>query len=388
MTTSLPQKSWLKWLVGFVVVAGLVFGLIFYHQKSPASLPTVAATKGNITEQAEAVGYIKTRHFSTVKSQVDGIVEAIYHEEGDHVKKDAQLAKVKPMPKPDQYAAAHKELANAKATENDAKVSFKRQEYLVNKKIISANDYNYTDAHNEYIQARNNRLLAEQKLALLESGEITVAGKQIANVVVSPIDGSILYRGVDVGDPVISISSAQTATTLFTIANMQELMFQGLVDERDAAKIQIDMIAKIKIGSLPGQEVSGKVSRIALQSDKEKSSVSGYNSNEQASSPFNVGFKIEITDLQFPKGLVLRSGYSATASIAIKSVDDVLMLPLRVIQYKDTKPHVLLLTQQGREPKQQPVELGVNDSINVEIKSGLKLGDTVVDQQEDPTAQT
>ena len=56
------------------------------------------------------------------------------------------------------------------------------------------------------------------------------------------------------------------------------------------------------------------------------------------------------------------------------------MLPLRVIQFKDTKPFVLLPDKKAEKPKQQPVELGVSDDINVEIKTGLKLDDKVIDQ--------
>lgn len=367
----------LKWVIGVGVIAAILVAGFFYFKKPEVVVLTVAVTKGSIAEQAEAVGYIKTRHFSTVKSQVDGIVEEIYHEEGEYVVKNTPLAKIKPMPAPADYATAHQELNNAISKEKEAEITFDRQKYLLANRVIAANNINYTSAKNDYTLAKNNRILAEQKLALLEGGETIVAGKQIESVVVSPIDGNILYHGVNVGDPVISISSAQTATALFTVANIQDLMFQGSVDERDAAKIKVGMLAKIKIGSLPDQEITGKISSVALQSDKENSVATNASSQ---SSPFNVGFKVEITDLQFPKYLVLRSGYSATATVAIKKVDNVLMLPLRVIQYKDTKPHVLLPNKKGKKPKQQPVELGVSDNINIEIKSGLKLDDKVIDQ--------
>ena len=376
-----------KWLIGVGVCVTLTLVFIpFYFRSPPVVIPTVDVVKDSISEQAEAVGYIKTRHVSTVKSQVDGMVEEIYHNEGEYVAKDTPLIKIKPAPAPEVYAASHQNLADATAKEKEAEIVFKRQKQLLSNRIIPVNHKDYTAAKNEYILAKNNKVLAEQKLALLEYGEAVVGGKQIANVVVSPIDGYVLYRSVDVGDPVISISSAQAATTLFIIANMQELMFQGSVDERDAAKIKLDMIAKVKIGSLPDQVITGKISRIALQSDKENSNLGATNSSKNSSnsgqsSPFNVGFKIEITDLQFPKDLVLRSGYSATADIEIKKVDDVLVLPLRVIQFKDTKPYVLLpVKKKGEKPKQQLLELGVSDSINVEIKSSLKLGDKVLDQ--------
>lgn len=78
----------------------------------------------------------------------------------------------------------------------------------------------------------------------------------------------------------------------------------------------------------------------------------------------------------------MRSGYSATAAIETKKVTDALLLPMRVIHFKDTKPYVLLPTKKGEKPQEPSIELGISDSINVEIKSGLKLGDKVLDQPE------
>lgn len=366
----------------------LLFSLFWGFSKPAVKIPTVLVTKGSVVEQAEAVGYIKTKQFSTIKSQVDGIIEEIYHDEGEYVTKNTPLAKIKPMPTPELHAQAHQELANAVANEKEAELVIGRHQHLLGNNMIKNNDINYTAARNKYTLAKNNKLLAQQKLALMENGQTTVGGKQIGNVVLSPVDGHILHRALNVGDPVISISANQAATALFTIANIQELMFQGSVDERDAAKIKVGMPAKIKVGSLPEQEITGKISRVALQSDKEntKDTVNNSNNKEQ-NSPFNVGFKIEITELKYPKDIVLRSGYSATASIEIKKVNDVLLLPLRVIQFKDTKPHVLLLKKRHKKPKQQDVKLGVNDNINVEIINGIKLGDKIVDKPDETITQ-
>jgi len=379
----------IKWqlVVAVCIIVALVVAFL-YFKKPAAVIPTVTVTKGSLTEQSEAVGNIKTRYFSTIKSQVDGMVEAIYHEEGEYVTKNTPLVKVKPTPTPVEYADAYKNLINDTTEEKHADTNFKRQQQLLKTRIIAANDQEYINAQKEYNTAKNQRILSEQKLALLTRGETVVGGKAIASIVDSPIDGYILSRNVNVGDPVISISSAQSATALFIVANMKELIFLGSVDERDASKIKVGMAAKIKIGSLPDQEIPGVINRIALQSDKENSSMSGSSSSQSgsssssssSSSPFNVGFRIEIANLQLPKDLVLRSGYSATASIEIKKVDNVLMLPMRVIHFKDTKPYVLLPVKGDKKPKEQPIEIGISDSINVEIKSGLKLDDQVIDQ--------
>lgn len=389
---SILAKPLLKRLISIVLVivgiAVILTAAFFYFKKSTTSIPTIAVTKGSIAEQAEAVGYIKTRNFSTIKSQVDGIVEAIYHEEGEYVAKNTPLIKIRPAPAPVEYAEAYKNLISDIAEEKHAQTNFNRYQYLLQSRVITGNDHQYIEARKEHNTAKAQRVLSEQKLALLTRGETVVGGKVIASTVGSPIDGYILYRNVNVGDPVISISSAQAATALFIIANMQEMVFHGVVDERDAAKVKIGTLAKIKVGSLPDKEIIGVVSRIALQSDKENilsgssqgSGGSSSGSISNSSSPFNVGFRIEITNLQLPKGLVLRSGYSATANIELKKVENTLLLPMRVIQFKDTKPYVLLPAGKNKKPKEQPIELGISDSINVEIKSGLKFDDKVIDQ--------
>lgn len=382
-----------KWPLFIASLVALALSASFFYFKKPETkVPTVAVVSGSITEQAEAVGNIKMRNFSTVKSQVDGIVEAIYHEEGEYITKGTPLVKIKPAPKPVEYAEAYKNLLNDLTLEKHAATDFNRQEHLLKTGVIKANDRDYVTARKDRDAARNQRTLSEQKLALLTKGETVVGGKQVANVVNSEIDGYILYRNINIGDPVISISSAQLATALFIVADMRELIFQGLIDERDAARVKLGMDAKIKIGSLPDQEISGVITRIALQSEKEnlasgvKPPVSS--SDGSSNSPFNVGFKIDISKLQLPQGLILRSGYSATADIKIKKLDNILTLPMRVIQFKDDhKPYVLLPQPRGQKPKEQPVSLGISDNINVEIKSGLKLGEQVIDQA-DSTAVT
>ncbi|MCL5261083.1 MAG: efflux RND transporter periplasmic adaptor subunit [Gammaproteobacteria bacterium] len=362
-----------------LLIAGYWF---FFHSSTPKDLALVAVTKGSLTSHAEAVGYIKPLHSSIVKSQINGTVEAIYHSEGEYVNKNTPLLKVKPAPDPADYAATYQELADATLLEKNSELDLARYEKALKARLITPNFGEYLAVQKTHNSARIRRILASQKLALLDRGETKVGGKNIANIVLSPIDGYILSRNVDVGDPVISISSAQSATALLSMADMHDLMFQGLVDEMDVSKIKLGLPAEIKIGSVPDKIITGTVTRIALQSDKENTAqgVASSSATLSSNSPFNVGFKVEITALQFPKDLILRSGYSATATINLQHVDNVLLLPMRVIQFKNDKPYVLLPVKGKKDPKQQPVEIGLTDSINVEIKSGLKLGDQVIDK--------
>jgi len=366
----------MKKLIVFVIVALIIIGSIFilHHQKKPHQIATITVKKGTITEKAEAVGYIKPRHAITIKSEIAGTVAKIYHDEGDYVKKGAPLIKIKPTPSPTEYAQAEEELAETAATEKIASSDIHRYQTALKLGYITRHYTDYIAAKREFLTSKLKHGLAAQKLALLKQGKTVVAGKSIANIIKSPIDGYILSRAVDVGDPVISLSSAQASTALFSIANMKDLMFEGSVDEMDAAKIHLGMPAKITVGALPEVKISGKLTKIGLQSEQQQGT-----DTDTDTSPFNVGFKVQITDLIFPNNIILRAGYSATANINIKTAKNTLILPMRVIQFKNGNPYVLLPMPNHKKPKIQPIKLGISDGIQVQILNGLSQGEKVLD---------
>jgi len=371
-----------KIIIAVVVILLLVGGyFLFGHKSKTAPQPTVAVTKGNITEKAQAVGYIKPRHSITVKSQVDGIVAEIFHDEGEYVKKGEPLLTVKPAPAPANYATTYEGLQEALATERSAYKDLQRYKEALKKGLITRSYTDYIGTEKTYETAKAQRILAAQKLALLDKGKTQVGKQIIANVIDSPINGYILDKIVDVGDPVLSLSSAQASTALFTIANMNDLMFEGDVDEMDANKIHLTMPVTVTVGAIPNQKITGKLTQISLQSEQE--SVSGA---ADANSPFNVGFKIEVTNLQIPTNVDLRAGYSATADINIKTVQNVLILPERVIQFDGVKPYVLLPSADKTTPKKQYIKIGLSDGMNAEITQGVTEGQKVLDVQPDSDA--
>jgi len=379
----MKNKKTKKWIIVVIVVTAIL-GIIVYfykHSNKPVVQPTITVTKGNIIEKAEAVGYIKPMHVIIIKSQVSGTVAQLYHDEGDYVKKGELLLKVKPEPEPANYAEAYQNVEKAKDVLASTQVDFARYKKALHDHIITANYTDYIAAKKNYDTAREDLLLAKQKLALLKNGSINVGGEPIANVVTSPITGYILYRAVDVGDPVISLSSYQSSTPLFTMANMKGLLFEGTIDEMDAAKVKVGMLAKITIGAFPRQKITGTLGQIALQSDQENSlqTNNASSSSDSNDSPFNVGFDVKVENLHLPTTFHLRSGYSATADILIQTKKNVLMIPERVVYFDKKRPYVLLPSDNSKKPIQKNVVLGISDSVNVEIKKGLTLGEKVLD---------
>ncbi|MFA6408732.1 MAG: efflux RND transporter periplasmic adaptor subunit [Gammaproteobacteria bacterium] len=372
-----------KKLITFTILA-IIAVIFFYswHHKSTSKIAPkfVTVQLGDITEQAEAIGYIKPRHSMIVKSQINGTIAEIYHDEGDLVKKGEVLLKVNPTPSPENYAEVYQSVISSRAKEQTTANDLRRYRNALKANIITSNNVDYVAAQRSHSLAKEELMLAEQKLSLLDKGSAKVGDKSIANIVVSPINGFIITKMVDVGDAVISLSSAQASTALFALADMNDIMFRGSVDEMDAAKIKTGMPTNITIGSMPDTPIVGTLSKIALQSDKENSSKNISSSTSTTNSPFNVGFQVEITDLKWPPGTVIRSGYSAIAKIKIQTAKNVLILPARLIHYKDEKPFVFMTPKDGEEkPLEQPVKIGMSDGMNVEIKEGLKAGDQVLD---------
>jgi len=379
-----------KWLISIIILLIVtIVGFVIWHKHSQKvqPIPTVSVTYGDITEKAEAVGYIKPMHYITIKSQVAGTVAKIFHHEGDFVKKGEPLLEVKPAPEPTTYAIAYHGAQTAKADASSAKYNLDRYKDALKSGLITRNYSELIAAKKSYDDAVIARKLAEQKLTLLISGKIRLANIEVANIVKSPVNGYVLNRIVDVGDAVISLSSYQSSTSLFTMANMNDMMFEGSVDEIDASKIKKKMKANVSIGAYPNKKIPGTLTQLALQSENENQA-QGVTDQNLTNSPFNVGFQIQNTGLKLPHDIKLRSGYSATANILIRTKKHVLLLPERVIHFdsdNNDKPFVYLPTTPGEKSKKQYVTLGISDGVKAEITKGLSSGQVVVDQQNTDT---
>lgn len=372
MTT---RKKWI--IIGTIIIVLLA---IFLHSCKSGSKnsdqETVTVKKGNIDEKVIAVGNIMPKHTISVKSIIPGIVGKLFHEEGDYVDQGALIIQVSPAPTPQLVAEANAAVKEQDAIVKQAEDHQKRLEKLVKTKIITPDAY--AMAVKDVSTAKAKMEMAEQKLALMQNGEATIGGKNIKTTINSPISGYILQRNVDVGDPVVPLTEAQAGTVLFVIANMQDLIFKGTVNEIDVAKISPNMVANISIAALPDTSVQGTLSKVGLRSNTPDTNRDTQTNNNTSTnnSPFNVGFNVELTNLQLPKNIKLRSGYSATAEITVKRVENVLVIPERVLVFKDNKTYVNL---PGKKPKQQEIKTGISDGINVEILAGLSEGQEILD---------
>ncbi|MFN1835748.1 efflux RND transporter periplasmic adaptor subunit [Balneola sp. MJW-20] len=354
---------WSAILVMVLFGGGSIYYISSNENESEATEdPYVTAEMGTIVEKALAVGTIEPENEIAVKSQLSGVVSAIYAEAGDYVRKGDPLIEVSPDPTPLELAEAKRNLERIKIEENNLTKELSRMEQLLSKKLVSQQEYDQLNQRHGDVEVRLQ--IANERLQLLESGRIKMGDVVIESVIRAPIDGYILEELVNVGEPVVPLTSYQEGTPLMTIAEMDNLLFKGTVDEIDIGKIEIGMPVELKVGALPKDVVRGRVSHISLKAiDQENATV----------------FPIEIAITE-TNGATLRAGYSANADIIIEKMENTLTIPERVITMRDGKAFIEVPGNEPGSRVEKEIEVGMSDAITVAVTEGLEDGEKVLEK--------
>ncbi|MFY2508274.1 efflux RND transporter periplasmic adaptor subunit [Vibrio pectenicida] len=366
-------KSWLITIASVVFFGG---GIFVYLQSSvkPETLPTLIVEKGTIEKQAMAVGKIVPSHAISIKSPIEGIVGEIYVQVGQVVKQGQLLVKVSPNPTPQDLTDASTNLMRSEAELESAKQKLANLAKLLKQGVIPSNYDEYVSARSEVKSAKADVLQKRQNLELIQSGEALIGDKHLTSTILAPIDGTVLNRKVEVGEPIISTGSSQDATEIMSLADMNSLIFKGSVSEHDAAQITVGMPVTLSIAPYPDMEIKGVLAKLAIQSEKLNSP-----DDTNTSKSFDNGFEIEVGELKIPEDVTLRSGFSSTAKITLQKSQDVLTLPEGALKFDGETPHVLISDSSEQGFHQQKVVLGLSDGINVEVLEGVSLGEEVID---------
>ncbi|HCD53602.1 MAG TPA: efflux RND transporter periplasmic adaptor subunit [Balneolaceae bacterium] len=356
----------LLWTIVFLVI--IIGGGGFYYTYSntpdegPAEEPFVTAEIGTVVKKALAVGTIEPENEIEVKSKISGVVSRLYAQAGDYVKKGDPLIEVSPDPTPLELAEAKRSLERTKIEADNLKKELDRIKPLLDKNLVSQQEYDQALERYDDVQVRVQ--IANERLQLLESGKITIGETTIESVIRAPISGYILEELVDVGEPVVPLTSYQAGTALMTMAEMENLLFKGTVDEIDIGKVEPGMPVQIKIGALPADTILGEVSHISLKAQEQDNATV---------------FPIEIT-ITDTKGAVLRAGYSANADIIIQRMQNILTIPERVITMKDGKAFVDLPGETPGSRVEQEISVGLSDAITIAVTDGLEEGQKVLEK--------
>ncbi len=354
-----------KTLLLLVILVAAAAGLYALTRggKGEGDLKLVTVEKGSITEKALAVGQIQPRQKFSIKSKISGIVRRCMVNVGDKVKPGDPLFEIAPDPTPQELTDVDRQLDSMRASYERARAEWERSQELSSKGVLPKSDL---DVKREAFELAKVALAkAEQSRDLTRKGHVESEGVNMESIIRSPAAGTILTRAVNPGDPVVPLTSYQPGTELTAIADMSDLIFKGTVDEIDVGKLRMGLPARIKVGALPTDVVTGKVSRIAPQAQQ-----------KDGATLFDVEIELE------PTTITLRAGYSANADLIIREKKDVMTIPERVVIFEDggKKTFVELPSDKPKEkPKKTEIKLGISDGLSAEVVAGLALGAKVVE---------
>jgi len=354
------MKRILKWLI-LGVFAVLFIGTLFFlygkSQDKPVVYTLDSPTKMTIIKKTVATGKVIPRREVEVKAQVSGVVDKLYVQAGQTVKKGAVLARISLRPNMLNLSQAEAQLLSARINLRNQTLEFDRQKRLLEQKLISESAFN--TASMNYDLQKQAVASAEDTVLLLKTGASKDSGN-VSNMIPATIDGTVLDLPFKEGAFILESSTFQSGTTLATLADMNDMIFEGLVDESEVGKLKQGMELILNVGALQGKPFKATLEYISPKGVTDQGTIK---------------FTIRAA-VQLDKDLYLRSNYSANADIVLDKREDVLSVNEGNLIIEDKATFVEVQTAPQQFEK-RAIQTGISDGINIEVVDGLKADEKI-----------
>ena len=350
-----------KIIFGTIIIA-LIAVLVWLgkkNSKSPIEYETEKPFKTNIVRETVATGKVIPLEEVEIKPQITGIIEKIFVEEGQKLKKGDLIAKVRVIPNEQALASARGRVSKAELAVNNASIVYKRNKKLYDNGVISQKDFDEFQLN--YDQSRQDLINAQNDYQIIQKGYTGKGGSANTNIRATAT-GMILEIPVKEGYQVIQSNNFNAGTTIASIADMSKMIFEGKVDEAEVGKLEEGIDIEVGLGAIEKKKFPAKLNFIAPKGTEENGAVQ---------------FKIK-ADVVLDEEYFVRAGYSANADIVLEKKDSVMSVKESLLQFdKKTEVPYLEIKTGDQEFERKDVELGISDGINVEIISGVSEDDEI-----------
>ena len=364
------MKKYSKLIIAAIIALIFIGTFVFLWQKSqPKEIVynEFTPTTENIQKTTIITGKIEPRNEVNIKPQISGIIQELYKEPGDYINAGDVIAKVKVVPEMGQLSNAEMRVKLAEINLKQAETNFQREENLYSQKLVSADEFDKIKVALE--QAKHEKVAAEDALQVVRDGFSKSNAKASSTLIRSTISGVILDIPVKVGYSVIQVNTMNEGTTIASVANMNNLIFRGNIDETKVGQLVSGMPMKITIGALQDLKFDAALEYISPKA------VESNGANQ-----FEIKAAVNVpADSVGGKSGHLRSGYSANAEIVLSRAEKVLSIPESAIEFSGDSTFVYVLVGSANEKKyeRRAVETGLSDGVNIEIKKGITAKDKV-----------
>lgn len=359
-------------ITGILLLAGVfVYTLYFLYKKSerkPVVFTTQTPFVTTIIKKTVATGAVVPRKEVNIKPRVSGIIEQLYVIAGDKVRKGDMIARIKIIPNMVSLNEAENRLTRAKLAADNARIDFDRSKKLYDNKMIA-----YAEFQQVQLAYNNSNVeldAAENNLQLIKEGISRSSGSVTNTIVRSTIEGMVLDVPLKEGSSVIESNTFNEGTTIATVADMGEMIFEGKVDESEVGKIKTGMALILTIGALETEKFSAVLEYIAPKGVKENGAIQ-----------FQIKAQMKLKEHAF-----IRAGYSANADIVLDRRDSVLAIPESLLLFENEEPYVEVETAPQTFVKKK-VKLGLSDGINIEVLDGVDKNTKIKDPNSQNTGE-
>lgn len=343
-----------------IAFAGALFWLYQKNAQPPVVYETEKPEIRSISKSTVATGNINPKEEVLIKPNISGIIDEVYVEAGDYIKNGDLIAKIKVVPNVSNLNSANNQIQSAKIDLENQKRIYERQKTLFNKGVISANDYDA--AETAYKLAQQTYKASQQSAEIIRTGTTSGMTNVAQTLIRSTVSGMVLDVPVKKGNQVIEANNFNEGTTIASLADVGNMIFEGKIDESEVGKLKLGLPLEISVGAIENEKFNAVLDYIAPKGV-----------NENGAMQFPIKGTLENKESTF-----IRSGLSANASIIIAKVTNVLTLKEGLVQYDEkTKKSFVEVMVSDQKFERRYVELGVSDGIYVEIKKGITKNDKI-----------
>lgn len=362
--TKTDMKKYFKFIVAAIIALIFIGTFVFLYVKSlpqPVAYNEFTPKITDIRKTTVVTGKIEPRNEVAIKPQISGIISELLKEAGNTVKEGEVIAKVKVIPDMGQLSSAQARLRLANINVKQARTDYEREKVLYDKGLVSADEYD--KIAQAYRQAKEEVAAAEDNLQVVRDGVSKSNASASSTLVRSTITGVILDIPVKVGNSVILSNTFNDGTTIASVADMNDLIFRGNIDETEVGRLVTGMPMKLSIGALQDKTFEASLEYISPKA------VDNNGANQ-----FEIKAAVKVADSKN-----IRSGYSANAEIVLAQAKNVLTIPESAIEFEGNDTYVYVVKGTGDEKtyERRKVVTGLSDGINIEIKKGLTQKDRI-----------
>ncbi|PWD87483.1 efflux RND transporter periplasmic adaptor subunit [Ignatzschineria cameli] len=379
------MKKYRKYLIGGIIVILALVAYLYFNTEKKIAYLTTPVERDDLEVSILAYGKMEASDQIDVGAQVSGQIKKMYVKLGDSVKKGDLLVEIDDLPQQNAVKDSEARLKNmiaSKAAKEaqllNARINLERQQKLIQNGATTQNELDQAEATLKVLDAEVEALIAQiaQAQIALDTAELNLDYTKIT----SPIDGMVVATVVKEGQ---TVNSTQTAPTIVKVADLSTMTIKAQISEADVTKLHPGMKAYFTILGEPHQRYEAVLRQIEPATESFQTTIGNVVTNFNEAVYYNGLFDVENLNNLFYIGM------STQVHIILEEKQDILMIPMAALRFKPSSmPAVtpakgervvwVLEDQESGKIAPRMIKVGLSNSIDVEVISGLEEGEAII----------